>query len=271
VTAVAERFGGLHDEEVPRTQAPPGRPQTDIAKRFAGDTAGHRMVVLHDDGLYRHIRFQHHVLSNDAEYRRGHSIYWFDIIAWPGNLTINGDCGTFTFARELDMFEFFRGGSRWGINPQYWAEKLRAPNPEGAKRYSEDEFRKQVAEEVAEAEASYPGLADAIENQFYGVYAEWNTEYEDGATRALEDFKFVPEGALCKECSEDGEPVVLVRERPYSDTLTCPHKWCGTKLEPFRFTDTWEWDLTDWDWQYLWCCHAIQYGIAMYDAQRVPA
>lgn len=30
----------------------------DIAARFARDTAQHEMTVLHDDGLYRHLRFQ---------------------------------------------------------------------------------------------------------------------------------------------------------------------------------------------------------------------
>ncbi|MBM0203233.1 hypothetical protein JNW90_09015 [Micromonospora sp. STR1s_5] len=30
-------------------------------------------------------------------------------------------------------------------------------------------------------------------------------------------------------------------------------------------SDTFEWDLTDWDWQYLWCCHAIVSAVALYD------
>jgi hypothetical protein len=255
----------MHVEEIPRTPAPAKKPETEIAKRFAGDTAGHRMIVLHDDGLYRHIRFKNYVLCNDAEYRPGYSCYWFDLITWPGSLTINGDCGTFTFSRITDMFEFFR--SRYGINPQYWAEKLRAPEPSGAKKYSPDLFRRQVAEEVTEAAEDYPGLAAAIEEQFYGTWAEWNTEYEDGARRALDEFKFAPEGMPCPACKADGVVAILVPERPFSDTLKCP-EGCGTTVEPFHFVDTWEWDLQDYDWWFLWCCHAIQWGIAMYDASR---
>ena len=30
---------------------------TKIAERFKRETAGHQMTVLHDDGLYRHLRF----------------------------------------------------------------------------------------------------------------------------------------------------------------------------------------------------------------------
>lgn len=39
----------------------------------------------------------------------------------------------------------------------------------------------------------------------------------------------------------------------------------------FRFADSWEWDLRDWDWWFLWACHAIQWGVAQYEAARVPA
>ena len=92
-----------------------------IAERFARETAKHRMTVLHDDGLYRHLRFTEMHLCNDAEWRTTNGFYWFDLITWPGSLTINGDCGTYTFSRITDMFEFFRG---YGINPQYWAEKV---------------------------------------------------------------------------------------------------------------------------------------------------
>jgi hypothetical protein len=43
------------------------------------------------------------------------------------------------------------------------------------------------------------------------------------------------------------------------------------KVEGFRFTDTWEWDLGDWDWQFLWCCHAVQWGIGQHDGTDRPS
>ena len=211
-----------------------------VAERFAKDTATHRMTVLHDDGLYRHLRFTAMHLCNDAERRATNGFYWFDLITWPGSLTINGDCGTYTFSRITDMFEFFR--SRYGINPQYWAEK-RVQGETRTQSYSEDKFRQQVKEAAAEAEGSCPGVSAAIEEKLYGFLAEWDITYEDGARRALSEFTFY-----------ENE----------SDRYAVPFK------EPdFRFCDAWEWDLTDWDWTFLWCCHAIQWGIGQYDKHAV--
>jgi hypothetical protein len=208
----------------------------DIGERFASDTATHRMTVLRDDGLYRHLRFTAMHLCNDAEWRTTNGFYWFDLITWPGNLTVNGDCGTYTFSRITDMFEFFR--SRYGINPQYWAEKVRGETR--TQSYSEDKFRQQVKEAVTEAEGECPGVSAAVEEQFYGPLAEWSIGYEDGARRALDEFSF------------------------YKDEND---RYDRDKQPDFRFCDTWEWDLSDWDWTFLWCCHAIQWGIGQYDKQ----
>lgn len=90
----------------PRTPEGP-----DLLRNFNGNTAEHVMSVLHDDGLYRHLRFS----------KPGTSIYRFDLITWPGYLTITGDLGTYTFARLEDMLDFFTGY----INSGYWAEKLK--------------------------------------------------------------------------------------------------------------------------------------------------
>jgi hypothetical protein len=109
-----------------------------IAKRFADDTAQHAMSILHDDGLYRHLRFT----SNP----RGYGEYWFDLITWPGCLTIRGDYGdAYTFTRERDMLPFFRADRRWGINPYYWAQKLDG-HRDSAQEYSEDVFKQIVTE-----------------------------------------------------------------------------------------------------------------------------
>lgn len=39
--------------------------------------------------------------------------------------------------------------------------------------------------------------------------------------------------------------------------------------EGFRFTDIWEFNFNDWTAQYLWCCHAVVGGIALYDAAKL--
>ena len=83
------------------------------AQMFQRDTADHRITILHDDGLYRHVRFQ----------QPGTWIYGCDIVTWPGHLSISGDMGAFTFARVADMFAFM-GADR--PNLSYWAQKVTA-------------------------------------------------------------------------------------------------------------------------------------------------
>ena len=64
-------------------------------EQFLRDVAQHEMTVLHSDGLYRHVHFQ----------QRSHSWnQWFDLVTWPGNLTIRGDMGTWTFSRVEDKY-----------------------------------------------------------------------------------------------------------------------------------------------------------------------
>jgi hypothetical protein len=122
-------------------------PYTAIAERFARETEHHELTVLHDDGLYRHLKFK----------QPGNSAYWFDLItAW-------------------------------------------------------DEH------------AAEDGL-------------DYDVSYEESARQALNDFEYAVE--------------------EHDST--------------FRFTDTWEWDLKDFDWWYLWACHAIVWGIAQYDTARRP-
>lgn len=234
-----------------------------IEERFAKDTAAHLMTVLHDDGLYRHLRFRNHVLCNDAENRPGTSAYWFDLVTWPGALTINGDCGTFTFSRLDDMFEFFRGSY---VNPQYWDEKVRAADRSGTTVYSVDVFRQQVADEIKEAEADWPGLADAVAERIFGGLAAWNVETEADARSALDQFEYLPADLPCTQCED--QKMALTRVKGL-DVVMCPE--CDTRGTPFTFTDTWEWDLHNYHWQFLWCCHAIQWGIGLYDDSKAVA
>jgi hypothetical protein len=39
----------------------------------------------------------------------------------------------------------------------------------------------------------------------------------------------------------------------------------GSRSAGFQFHDTWEWDLSDYTHQFLWCCSAIPWAIARYD------
>ncbi|WNP36206.1 hypothetical protein RN333_08395 [Enterobacter kobei] len=102
--------------------------------RFLLDAAHHRLDVIRDDGVYRHLRMKD----------PGTSCYYYDIITWPGYLTVTGDMGTWTFSRTHDMFRFF-GGWTGEINTGYWSEKLEAGAGRSAysflaQEYDHDEF-----------------------------------------------------------------------------------------------------------------------------------
>ncbi|MBK0032717.1 hypothetical protein IBT47_10525 [Erwinia sp. S43] len=83
--------------------------------RFIRDVSSHQLEVIRDDGLYRHLRFS----------RPNTNAYYFDIVTWPGYLTVTGDMGTWTFSRIADMFQFFAAERQsFEVNPGYWSEKF---------------------------------------------------------------------------------------------------------------------------------------------------
>lgn len=134
------------------------------------------MTVRHSDGLYRHLRF-----------RRGDtSLYWFDLITWPGTLTFHGDMGTWVFSRIEDMTRFFAGQR---INPGYWAEKVKAGE---VRRYDPERFREHVEEAIqsaVEAGEFLPyqlaALRKAVERD---VLNDEIPDYEHTARQAVRDF-----------------------------------------------------------------------------------
>jgi hypothetical protein len=236
----------------------------EIASRFARNTAGHTMTVLHDDGLYRHLRFT----SNP----RGYSEYWFDLITTPGQLVFSGDGESYVFRRTTDMFEFFRSGiyrdGSLHINPGYWSEKLTS-NREAATTYSEKLFEDEVAESLAAAEEGYPGVTAAWAEH---VESEYNIEYEEEARRALDDFRFGESyRASCTKCdwALDDESWMIARRKMAEHAKEAGEKHAGFVRDlTFTFSDTWEWQLRDFDWWFLFACHAIVWGIARYDRVR---
>jgi len=199
---------------------------TSTAEHFAADVATHQLEVVRDDGLYRHLRAR----------RPGTGMYWFDIITWPGSLTITGDMGTYVFAREEDMFPWF-GYERDDINPHYWTQKLQAVDTNsGVREYSRDVFVQQIREHLTEdwtglGPAALVAVRYAVETELLAEswLSDYDTTTEHGAREALDQYRG-PGG--------------------------------------FRFEDAWEWVLTEYSHQYLWCCHAILWAIKRYRDQR---
>lgn len=114
-------------------------------EQFLRDAGAHKMTVIRDNGVDRHITFR----SPD-----GGSPYWFEVLTWPGALCIRGDMGTYVFSRLTDMFEFFRTDDRGDpskiyINKSYWCEKLQAVDCDGwgngaARRFDASTFELRV-------------------------------------------------------------------------------------------------------------------------------
>lgn len=157
----------------------------------------------------------------------GTGMYWYEVVTWPGALVIRGDMGTFVFSRLDDMFEFFRGHR---INPQYWAEK----EISGAetRRFDMDYAARYIREHVADLDDQYePDDVALIRQAVEEVIRDFDFGDSHGAHTLIRDMRV-----------------------DLSDGQT------------FEFYDTWEWNLTDWTVQFLWCCHAIVAAIRQYDA-----
>lgn len=193
--------------------------------RFDHETAEHEITILRDEGLYRHLRFQ----------KPGSPFYWFDLVTWPGRLVVCGDAGDFMFSRLRDMFEFFEG-SRGEINPDYWCEKLQAPQGSGreaARVYSFEVFKARVLEwfeDIKPAELdddeAVQSLRAALDEQLLGKN-DWG--------------------------SDPGEHEAYERLHLFEHA--------GQQIY-----DPSDWNLREYQWSFLWCCWAIVRGIERYRA-----
>lgn len=201
-------------------------------KQFERETSEHQTTVLHDDGLYRHLRFA----------KPGTRIWSFDIVTWPGHLSIAGDIGDgWTFSREPDMIRFFTPATKLDINPGYWWEKLPQQLRKAAKVFDDEALRKHAHEAID----------------------EWCIDLEDGAEVAAERARAVAAFDEGWEWTTADYPhqAEYVRDFEFEDSSGRTH----------RFYDTWEWDSEGWDHHYLLACFAIAYGVEKYTASRKVA
>lgn len=151
--------------------------------RFQRETAKHEMTILHEDGLYRHLRFKS---PTD-------SAYWFDLITVPNALIFRGDGESFVFSRLEDMFQFFRSALRKDgsiqIDPGYYAEKLTSDRA-SVMKYDEDRFAQTVKDWTVEAirDGRAPrGMGRAVRED---VLDNWEIGDESLARQLLNDFEF---------------------------------------------------------------------------------
>lgn len=197
-------------------------------ERFLKDVAGHKMQILQDAGVYRHVRFK----QPDT------SAMYFDLITWPGYLCYTGDMGTYVVTRIHDMFEFFckdkENCEHIKINPGYWSEKV-----EGVDRWSPiKEFSHQKFSRVVMQDLVY-----WIRNNAHQTTKEERRELWD---RVVDEI-INAEGQQRQE--------IAVYEFNH-----CVNKEVGY----FSFDDFFEHSVDEYSLRFLWCCYAIAWGIQKY-------
>lgn len=230
--------------------------RTEMRERFLDDTREHVMDIIKDDGLYRHVRFQ----------KPGSSFYYYDLVTWPGHLVICGDAGDYHFSRIRDMFEFFESdGDR--INPDYWSGKLQGRDSArtGARSYDESVFRARVLEWFDDEARDLLGLPWGTKADDRYLARAWlDGGYDDGCVffegeefseRSLED-------AISLRLELDDQVFGPWQDIHYEEGARLALR--EFEFKDYRFVDTWEWDFTEFDTQFIWCCWAIVHGIAQY-------
>jgi hypothetical protein len=183
------------------------------------------------------------VLRDDGLYRHlrfahpGTYCMSFDVVTWPGYLTYSGDMGCYVFTRIQDMFEFFRRDDPSKMDRGYWAEKcVGADKPDGVRRYSEDLFREAI-------NSRFDDFVDA---------AALSDDERDDLWRAIED-DVLPNGDNIHDA---------IRAASNFYWLDAQH------VRHEVFTNFWDCRLEDYTPRFVWCCYALPWAVARYDAAK---
>ncbi|MFF4409486.1 hypothetical protein [Streptomyces sp. NPDC001404] len=281
----------------------PTNPYAHAYANFLRETAEHQIVVLHDDGLYRHMRIQ----------KPGTRMWSWDITTWPGHLATSGDIADgFVFTRLEDMIDFF-DISNWNrdyysdgapsIDVRYWAEKLCGGRSHEMKKYDQDVFLRHVEDSLGEHKElgddaqhfreqqlalllrlhELRGLDEAATQE--RLRAHWRKELSNvelWAADALSDEQFEKLGAefdwseltdvpMPEQSPAERTAEILDEARLYAGSEHEACEWLHENSAVFG-EDTWEWDLRDYDVDFLVTCYCIDLAVRLYrehQAQQV--
>lgn len=216
----------------------------DVKSRFLHDTKDHTLEILHDDGVYRHLKCTN----------KGSSVYRFDVTTWPGYLCLSGDMGTFVFARVNDMLRFFRPGDyAWERDPEhglvinlgYWAEKLQTPKRGDGKtvtEFSQALFRDAVESYVVDHIESNEPAEDVEEDE----RRQWEESIEELRTQ-LEDEVF----SVTEEWGGDEAHTMAVQ--------------AAQSFGELDMNEIYEHNMRDYTYHFQWICYAIVWAVIEYD------
>lgn len=216
---------------------------TSVKERFLKDVSNHDMTVLLDHGVYRHIRFRR---PNDG-------FHWFELVTWPGHLSIGGDMGTYVFSRTEDMFRFFRR-DQLEINEGYWAEKVVASDRiSPVKEFRVESVRQWFRENLRDHLRQYSkdDRRDIID-QVRELLTDLEEKSEEQVRREIDEISVSRRIGIPAIGSTDQEWLAYRRSRPAIQV----------------FSDMWEVSFEEYHPRFLWCLYAIVWGIGKYDAAK---
>lgn len=221
---------------------------------FLKDVAAHRMTVIRDEGLYRHLRFM------DPET----IVSYFDLITWPGHLCYTGDMGTYVFSRIQDMFMFFRrtpqehGGP---IDLRYWAEKCLSQDKSGGgiTEFDADLFSDEIRTQRRALFRRRLGLTKDERRDCWRSLDRVIAAAGEGEHRAFQaafDWHFKYGKELLPSDPEyfELEHYHFHRGRRDLELETSEFPPCRSYTTRFR-----------------WCCQALAWGIEQYDLAKAAA
>ncbi|MFF6847050.1 hypothetical protein [Streptomyces antimycoticus] len=177
------------------------------------------------------------VLHDDGQYRHlvfadpDGNFYRFDLITWPHNAFLRGDGFSFGFSIYPTKDIFDMFRGSSGGGINPGYWQEKVSAGK-VRDWSEDLFRAWVLDEAAKAEARYPGAVEAVTKQILHS-DEHSTEYQGTAEYAVAAFS-------------------------HGDYR-------------LRLPNPWDESFEDYSWEYLFACHAVLFGIDLYDAARKSA
>lgn len=245
-------------------------------EQFLKDVKDHKIDIIMDNGLYRHINFS-----------KGSYCYSFNLVTWPGHLCIEGDIGTYVFTRIPDMFDFFRDGNseELKINTRYWSEKCETKG--NIKEFSVDSFRENVQEyidehwdldEFIELEEDY--IDESPDSVVYTYTWTEKQKDDDYSFRSImgfdkpESLKHGPFGTkdeaiedLKATLQEELEDVIASADDHPVLGYRAASEW-KSEATGLELSDFWECSSEVYTYHFIWCLWAIAWGIRQYDEAK---
>jgi hypothetical protein len=159
----------------------------------------------------------------------------FEIVTWVGTLVFTGDMGTYVFSRNFDMFAAVRA----------LRESTTANNKTSV---------------PAIAPKRWGSLLSAVGGS--GI-TEFNADkFRIAIAKHLDYIKASPD--LRDEVETD---VLAFADDGAESALSSAYNFQYDGVDVFQ--DCYEWDVDEYTTHYLWCCFALAWAVAKYDALKV--